>query len=173
MVAIKLHLVPHIIDTGISATIAASILAIMGGMSILGNYVLGGAGDRIGSKQVFIIGSLLIIVVLIFLLWANQIWMFYLISAISGFAFGGMATSESPLVADLFGLGSHGLIYGVLGLGFTVGASIGPYVTGYIFDIYGSYQPAFIICIAFAVLCVVSAALLRPSIMQDIISIQK
>jgi MFS family permease len=142
---------------------ATSILAIVGGVSLLGNYVLGSIGDRIGNKQVYIIGSILIVAALVWLVWARETWMLYLIAAICGFAFGGMATSESPLVADLFGLSSHGLIYGVVGLGFTIGASVGPYVTGYIFDVYGSYWQAFLLCAVFAIICMVYAAMLRPS----------
>lgn len=162
MVAIKLHIVPHATDIGISPAIAATILAIVGGVSLFGNYVLGSIGDRIGNNRVYVIGAILVVAALVWLIWANETWMFCLIAAIFGFAFGGMASTESPLVADLFGLSSHGLIYGTIGLGFTIGASIGPYVTGYIFDVYGSYWLAFILCAVFAVICILCAALLRP-----------
>ena len=43
-------------DLGIPAISAANILAAMGGMSIVGNFVLGNLGDRIGNRQLFIIG---------------------------------------------------------------------------------------------------------------------
>jgi MFS family permease len=161
MVAIKLHIVPHATDIGISPAIAASILAIVGGVSLLGNYLLGSVGDRIGNNRVYVIGAILVAVGLVWLIWAKETWMFCLIAAIFGFAFGGMASTESPLVADLFGLSSHGLIYGTVGLGFTIGASIGPYLTGYIFDVYGSYWLAFLLCAIFAIICMICAALIR------------
>jgi OFA family oxalate/formate antiporter-like MFS transporter len=89
--------------------------------------------------------------------------MLYLFALIFGFAGGGMAASESPLVAGLFGLRSHGLIYGVVHLGFTAGAAVGPVVTGYIFDSTGSYQVAFLVCAAFGIVGIVLAAILRPT----------
>ena len=84
-------------------------------------------------------------------------------AVIFGFAQGGVAPSESPLVASLFGLKSHGLIYGVLSLGFTAGASIGPVLTGYSFDIIGSYQLAFIICGAISAVGLITSMALRPT----------
>ena len=71
--------------------------------------------------------------------------MLYLFAAGFGIAYGGLATTQSPLVAGLFGVRSHGLIFGVITNGFTIGATIGPIVAGYIFDVTGSYQLAFLL----------------------------
>ena len=76
---------------------------------------------------------------------------------------GGSGAAESPMTARLFGLSSHGLIYGVVHLGFTVGAAIGPFVTGYLFDVYGNYQTAFLVCGAFGIIGIVLTLLLRPT----------
>ncbi len=73
-----------------------------------------------------------------------------------------MRASESPVVAKFFGLSSHGLIYGVLTLGFTSGAAIGPLLAGYIFDLTGSYQLAFLISAVIAVVGLISTVLLKP-----------
>jgi OFA family oxalate/formate antiporter-like MFS transporter len=48
--SIMVHIVPHVTDLGISAASAANILAAMGAASVIGNVILGGAGDRIGNK---------------------------------------------------------------------------------------------------------------------------
>ncbi len=158
--SITVHIVPHATDLGISTTSAASILAAMGGLSIAGNVVLGGAGDRIGNKQVFIIGFILMSAALFWLVPAREMWMLYLFAVAMGFSHGGMGASESPLVAGLFGLRSHGLIFGVCGLGFTVGAAIGPFLSGSIFDVTGSYQTAFLVCAAIGIVGLVLAVLL-------------
>ena len=89
--------------------------------------------------------------------------MLFLFAIVFGFAQGGMAPQGSPLLARLFGLGSHGLLLGVVGLGFRVGAGIGPYMTGYIFDTTGSYQVAFLVSAAIAVVGLIFAAILRPT----------
>jgi len=163
LLALTVHIVPHVIDLGISAVSAANILAALGGMGILGNYVLGGLADRIGNRWVFIIGFILMAASLLWLVPARQVWMFYLFAVVCGFAHGGMGAAESPLVAGLFGLRYHGLIYGVIHIGFTTGAAVGPFITGYIFDLTGSYQMAFLLCVAVSVIGIIVAAILRPT----------
>ena len=89
--------------------------------------------------------------------------MLYLFAAIFGLAFGGGASSESPLVARLFGLSSHGLILGIMGLGFTSGAAVSPFLTGYIFDLNGSYEVAFMVCAAVSIIGIILAAMLKST----------
>jgi MFS family permease len=100
------------------------------------------------------------------LLWlvpARELWVLYLFAIVFGLASAGMGTSESPLVARLFGLSSHGLIYGVVGIGFTAGGALGPLVTGYICDLTDSYQMAFLVCAGFGALGLILTVLLRPT----------
>ena len=132
-------------------------------LTVVGNVVLGSAGDRIGNRQVFIIGFILMSAALFWLAPATEESILYIFAAIFGLAYGGCAASESPLVAVLFGLGSHGLILGVIGLGFTSGAAVGPILAGRIFDITGSYQVAFLVCAAFGIIGLILTALLTPT----------
>jgi len=129
---------------------------------IVGRVVLGSAADRIGNRQIFIIGFILVSAALFWLVPAMEMWRLYLFAVVFGFAVGGMGPSESPLIAGLFGLSSHGLILGVIALGFTIGASSGPLLTGYIFDVTGSYQAAFLVSAAIGIIGLVLTALLRP-----------
>lgn len=157
------HIVLHAIGLGITSASAANILATIGGLSIAGRLVLGSAADRFGNRQVFIIGFILMAATLFWLVPARELWALYLFAVVFGFAFGGCATSESPLVAGLFGLRSHGLILGVINLlGFTFGAAVGPLIGGYIFDITNSYQLAFIVCGALSVAGLILTVLLSP-----------
>jgi MFS family permease len=161
---ITVHIVSHAGELGISEVNAANILAINGGIGIIGNFVLGGiVGDRIGNRKAFIIGFVLATVSLFWLVFARELWVLYLFAIVFGLALGSMGTSESPLIARLFGLSSHGLIYGVIGLGFTAGGAVGPVVSGYIFDVTESYQLAFWICAAFGVIGLILTAMLRPT----------
>ena len=72
--------------------------------------------------------------------------MVYLFAAIYGIAYGTFEVLESPIIADLFGLGSLGVIMAVAFAVSTIGFALGPVVAGHIFDVTGSYQLAFIIC---------------------------
>lgn len=101
--AVTVHIVPHVTALGISDVTAANILAVNGGIGIIGNFVLGGLlGDIIGNRKAFIIGLILMTAALIWLVPAREIWTFYLCAVILGLALGSMGTSESPMIARLF-----------------------------------------------------------------------
>lgn len=156
LLSIQVHLVPYLTDIGFSATIAASLVALPGGTSIIGRIPLGILGDKIGNKKGFIVGFILLLVSVVLLLSTREIWGLYLFAAIFGIAYGTCAVQQSPLLAALFGVRSLGLIFGVAGLGFTLGAAAGPFISGYIFDTTRSYFLAFIICI---IVCAIGLAL--------------
>jgi predicted MFS family arabinose efflux permease len=161
--SIIVHIVPHAIWLGIPAIAAANILAFRGGIGILGNFFLGSAADRIGNRRTFIIGFILVALAFLWLIPSEKLWMFYVFMAVFAFASGGMGASESPITAWLFGLRSHGLIYGVVHLGFTVGAAVGPVLTGYVFDVTESYRLAFMVCAAIAASGIALSAILKPT----------
>lgn len=161
-ILIIVHIVPHAMELGISAASAASILSVVGGLMIVGRLGLGAYADRIGNRQMFIMGFILMSAALFWLVPSREALGLYVSAGLIGFATGGMGASESPLVAKFFGLSSHGLIYGVLTLGFTSGAAVGPLLAGYIFDLTGSYQLAFLIAAVIAVVGLISTVLLKP-----------
>jgi len=162
--SITVHVVPNAIKLGIPAVTAANILAISGGIGIIGNFALGGlVGDLIGNRKSFIIGIALMAAALFWLAPAKEIWMFYLFAFVFGIGLGDAGTSESPLLARLFGPSSHGLIYSVLGLGWTIGGAVGPVVTGYLCDVMGDYQMAFLLCGIIGVIGLILLVILKPT----------
>jgi MFS family permease len=161
--AIMVHVIPYAIESGISATRAASILATIGGFAILGKVLLGRVGDIVGSRRTLMLGFILISVALIGLVSTKIGWMLFLIAGLFGFAYGGIAVSHSPLVAELFGLRSHGLIFGVFAVSVSWGAATGPFLTGYLFDVTNSYQMAFLLCAIIGLTGILFAVFLRQS----------
>ena len=156
------HIVPHGTDIGLSPTTAAAVLSTIGGVSMLGRIVMGTANDRIGGKRSLIICYAVLICALIFLQVANQTWMLLVFAAIYGFAHGGFFTVVSPTIAELFGIGSHGAIFGIVLFGGMIGGAIGPVLTGRFFDVTGSYQTAFITLIGVAISGLILITFLRP-----------
>ena len=69
--------------------------------------------------------------------------MIYLFATFYGFAHGGFFTAISPIVAEYFGIRSHGVLFGLVVFSGCFGGSVGPIVAGYIFDTTGGYSPAF------------------------------
>lgn len=161
--AIVVHITPHAIESGISAVRAANILATVGGLAILGKVMIGRVGDIVGTRRTLILGFILMSVALIWLVPAKMAWMLFLIAGLFGFAYGGISVSHSPLVAELFGLRSHGLIFGVFGISVSLGGAMGPLLTGYLFDVTNSYQMAFLLCSVFSLTGILFAAFLRQS----------
>ena len=159
--AIMVHVTPHAIESGISAVRSANILATVGGFSILGKVLLGRAGDIVGNRRTLILGFILMSVALICLAPAKMPWMLFLVSGIFGFAFGSLAVSHSPLLAELVGLRSHGLIFGVFGISVGCGGAMGPLLTGYLFDVTKSYQMAFLLCAVISLTGILFAAFLK------------
>lgn len=161
--SVLVHIMPHAIQLEIPTFSAAYILASISGMSIIGNFVMGRVCDKIGPRRIYIISFFLMSAALFWLVQAREVWMFYLFSIVFGFNHGGNATAQVPILARIFGLKAHGAIFGVALFGFTIGGAIGPLITGYIFDLTGGYQPAFILCAAVGVVGLVLAAILRPT----------
>jgi MFS family permease len=160
--AINVHIVPDAINAGMSSTVAANILAVSGGVLVIGRVILGTAADRIGNKRIFIFGFILSTLALIWITLMQAHWAFFLFAVIMGFSQGGLGTSQSPIAASLFGLKAHGLVYGCLGFGYTLGAALGPYFTGYVFDVTASYHLAMIICACTSVMALIFAFFIKP-----------
>jgi MFS family permease len=134
----------------------------MGGTAIIGRLLLGMLSDRIGSRGIFIIGFIWMPISFLWLVSAKEAWGLYLFTVTFGIEQGGMGAAESPLVAEIFGLKSHGFIYGVVGFGFTIGAAIGPWLAGYLFDVMVSYKMAFAMCAAFGLTGLICTVFIKP-----------
>ena len=159
---ILVHIAPHITDIGISTTIAASILAVTGITTIIGEIILGTAGDRKGNKKMLAVSITIMLAGYLWLLNSKDIWQFYLFAAVFGIGIGGCVTQQAPLVARLFGMSSYGITLALISLGFTIGAAAGPALSGYIFDITASYQTAFLGSVGIAVIGLILILLLKP-----------
>ena len=159
---VTLHIVPHVTDLGISATMAATIVSVIGGFSILGRLVLSSLSDSLGTKMAYMIAFSLLAISLVWLLFAREAWMFYLFAALYGMAHGASFALLSPMVAGLFGLQSLGSILGMVLFAGTFGSLISPMLAGRIFDIMGSYQLVFLILVVFSVIGLILISLLRP-----------
>jgi len=157
-----IHTAPHAVDIGLSVSQAAGVVSTIGGVSILGRLTMGTAGDRIGTRKTLVICLLIMLTAQIWLQFANQTWMLYIFAPVYGFAHGGVFAIISPLLADLFGLKSHGSNLGVLFFLGMIGGAIGPIVTGRLYDVMDTYRTAFIIMLVCMITAFIMAFFLRP-----------
>jgi MFS family permease len=159
---VLVHLVPLAIDLGISERSAAYGLSIMTGFGIVGRILLGMAGDKFGNTKVLVICFVVVFFDFIFLGLAKGVWMVYLFAAIFGLVGSVCVVLSSPIVAELFGMTSHGSILGTIMLGYSLGGAAGPLLAGYIFDINKKYELDIVICAALIGMVAILSVLLRP-----------
>lgn len=160
-VTVLVHIVPYAIDMGISPQAAAYLLSVMNVVIPVGSMVMGMAADKIGGGKVFIIGVCFLTSILLLLLPVKTPLLLGLFLVILSFGSGGVAVMQSSLVADLFGMKSHGAILGCLIFALSLGGASGTFIAGSIFDSTGSYQLVFSICGALALAAVAMAVYLN------------
>ena len=162
MNVITVHIVIYTIGLGIPATAAASVLSVAAGVSIPARVIIGGVADRIGNKPAFMICFITSVVAFLLLLVARELWILYLFAAIFGFGLWSSGAIMAPITAELFGLKSHGTILACTAFASAVGGAVGPVLVGYIFDVTGSYQLGFILCLLVTIVGITALISLRP-----------
>jgi hypothetical protein len=67
----------------------------------------------------------------------------YLFAAVFGWAWGAQAVLRFSITSETFGSLALGAVVGTLSFAESGAATVGSYFAGYVFDLSGSYQPAF------------------------------
>ena len=138
------HLVPLLMDRGLSARVAASAVAVMGLSTIAGRLIGGYLMDRIFAPYLAA-GVFLLPLVPLTLLGAGAAGAGPFVAAIClGLSLGAEVDLLGFLVSRYFGLSAFGEIYGYVFAIFTFGAGIGVYFMGLSFDLARSYNPALV-----------------------------
>lgn len=159
--AVLVHMVPHATDMGIPLRAAVSILTVMGLVNIVGRIGLGGIGDKIGIRSALVINFVLVSIAMIMLLFAKQLWILSVFGVLYGLGIGGLSTLISLVAAELFGMERHGLFLGIFAFAGAIGNAGGPFLAGYTYDALGSYQVAFVVLVAFAILGIILSSRLK------------
>ncbi len=170
LLTIMIHIVPHATDLGVAPAVAAMILSTIGAVSIAGRLTIGTLFDRLGGGRSLTICFAVLLTSFVLLQLAETTWMLFLFAIIYGFAHGGFFTVMSPTLAEFFGIGSHGVIFGMVLFSGTIGGATGPLLAGILFDKTGSYEVAFLILTGFGLLGLLLTSTLRPMKPQATIS---
>ncbi len=140
-----MYIYPHATVLGIPWGVAASFMSVIGISSIIGRLAMGAVSDRLGGKRTLFICLILQALAMFWLLRATDIWMLYLFAAVFGFAYGGCVPQLPVIAGEIFELKSIGEIVGFQMLGVAIGGAIGPFLGGYVFDVTGTYNLAFLV----------------------------
>lgn len=139
------HSVPHATDLGIDLVQASSILSVAGIGSILVRLIAGKIADLVTYSLPLVIYALAGAIALLILIWSDSLWMHYLAACGYGVCNGGFGVSILGLAAKKIKSFHIGIAMGTMETAFTLGAALGSFVGGWLFDIFGSYTVPFII----------------------------
>ncbi len=157
------HSVAFLRDVGFESRVAASSLGIALGISVGGRLLFGYFADRFTKKSIMVVALFLHGASVLCLLGIQSPGALPAFVALFGLGIGGGAVLVPLLVGEYFGLLSFGKILGMLMISATLGAAVGPVLTGWIYDVTGAYQLAFRLHIAaYAMAAVVISLLRRP-----------
>lgn len=148
MVGVCQNQVPFLVDIGFPVQMAAGALGFLALMSAIGKLGFGWLCDRINAKYATAIGFILQVVGIIILLNINKespVLMVWAFAFTMGLGVGSWLPTMSMLVSQNFSLIVYPTIFGIMTLCQSLGASIGPAVTGRLFDLMGDYKLAFLI----------------------------
>jgi len=140
---LSVHIVPFARDQGIDLGTAALALTAYGLGAAAGRLVFGAGSDRLGTPITMQVSFALQIAALVALLLAPSRMLLPPLMALYGFGFAGSDTVFVRVIPDVFGLRALGAIMGVLAIGWRCGAALGPSLTGFMYDLTGSYALPF------------------------------
>ena len=160
IMAASANLFLHMRDLGFTPQQAGNGLGVMFGLAMVGKFVFGMLGDLFPAKRVLLFnlaimaaGALILMTMRADLIWYALI--------LFGLGWGGLYTMIQLLAVNFFGLSAAGKILGTITLLDATTAGLGIWLAARIFDVTGSYKPAFQLIFVLIVLALLAATLVR------------
>ncbi len=146
---------------GLTPAIAALAVSAYALCNCLGRFLFGLISDQLGRyPAVLLICIMLALVLGVVVLWPT-VAAFLLVLAGVGLGFGGVMGIFPSMVAESFGLPHCGTNYGVVFIGYSLGALLGPRVAVFVLEhSAGDFTNAFLLAMLFSLVGVALAALL-------------
>jgi MFS family permease len=146
---IAVHLPAFLTDQGMAPGLGAAAIALIGLFNVVGAYTAGVLGGRRSKKNLLCwIYLLRAVVILAFVTLPITPLTVYLFAAAMGLLWLSTVPPTSGLVAAMFGVRNMAMLFGVVFFSHQVGAFIGVWLGGWLFDHTGSYDLVWWISIA-------------------------
>jgi MFS family permease len=140
----QVHIVAYCGDLGYGVARGAEMLSLMMGFGIVSRIGSGFIADRIGGLRTLLLGSVMQASALLLYLLYNGLISLYVVSALFGLFQGGIIPSYAIIVREYFPPREAGTRVGLILMTSMFGMALGGWMSGWIFDLTGSYAAAFI-----------------------------
>ena len=140
----QVHIVALCVDLGFGPAVGAEMLALMLMGGVVSRLVSGVIADRLGGVMTLLIGSVLQMLALILYLPADGLASLYIVSLVFGLAQGGIVPAYAIIVREYMPAREAGARVGFVIMATILGMALGGWMSGWIFDVTGSYSLAFV-----------------------------
>jgi len=144
------HSVAYLVEQGFNPLIAAGAFGMTGMLSVVGILAVGWLSDRFGRLPTVTItyfSSILGVILLILVSGWHSLLLVYGFVLFFGLMQGARGPIIVTLVALLFPGGGIGAIYGTLSLALGLGAALGSWISGLLYELTGNYIASFLLAI--------------------------
>jgi MFS family permease len=152
----QVHIVAYCVDLGYGVARGAEMLSIMLAAGVVSRLASGFLADRIGGTRTLMIGSVLQGLSLLFYIPFDGLASLYVVSLIFGLSQGGIVPCYAIIVREYMPAEEAGRRIGLVMMATIIGMAVGGWMTGWIYDLTGSYAIAFLNGIAWNLLNVVT-----------------
>lgn len=158
------HLPAYLRDQGLSPSVGAMSLALIGLFNIAGSWLWGAWGSKGSKKRLLaLLYGLRAVAILIFMLVPLTSVSALIFAATFGFLWLGTVPLTNGLVAQIYGLRHLSALAGIVFLSHQVGAFLGAWLAGVAFDASGSYALMWIASIGLALTAAVANLPIREA----------
>lgn len=156
VVFVATHLPAYLLDKGMPVDVGMAALALIGLANIPGSLLAGWLGARYPKKHLLAgIYAVRAVIIAAFIIVPVTPWSVYVFSVALGMVWLGTVPLTSGIVAQVFGVQYLSMLFGVVYLGHQIGAFLGGWLGGFLYDATHSYQAVWLIAIGLSVVAVV------------------
>ncbi|WP_370272352.1 MFS transporter [Pseudooceanicola nitratireducens] len=148
----QVHIVAFCVDLGYGPAVGGQMLSLMLLGGVGSRIVSGLLADKIGGVRTLLIGSVLQTLALVAYLPSDGLISLYVVSTIFGLSQGGIVPSYAVIVREYLPARQAGSRVGLVIMTTIIGMALGGWMSGWIYDISGSYFLAFLNGIAWNLL---------------------
>ncbi len=149
---VQFNLGAYVADLGFDQASAAQLIAVTSLTMIFGKFMFGGLGDRVDHRKLYWLMVILLAGSLVLYQGSPGWTELVLAASLQGFATGGVMPMMGIMYASRFGTFSFGRVLGFVNMFLMIG-SFGSICSGWIFDIFQSYDYAFRLFLTLLVPC--------------------